>query len=1289
MSIRLRDPSQRHGIRDSLLAATDSHTLTPDATTGLIHDGFKQKHTSTEAFSVNDTRIRPPPFLDRALRCQYWNPLWLQKYSLLAIAVLFGLLTAVLIILWHFSGMDGGFTLLTTNHYAWTYGPTAILVIIVSIWRQVDFWCKSLTPWQVLKTGNAASAESMLLDYISPLQTTSIWRALRNGHLSVVATIFGFVLLKLITVASTGLLVLLPSQRSFFNETLLATSKFNSTRYQATLGTYDDLTNAGVVYNAYALLAENIPYPDGISKDSVYQTFTTTGSSGSRTNLTITAEVDAFYPYLDCEPANATLFLPPFNTTEMQYSATLNVTWSSCKTSEHQPYTTSVTIKDPRYDSCPPRQLNGELGIIFCSSGPTFDDSEWYLLTLTDIRYNQTLANGSVAAPDLQVKTTSWGIEVMPVAAVVCKPGYGIERARVTYAYAQNPPITTVTGPLTRSGRTLQGFYQYNLTSEVIAALFDAVTAFGDIVSEDLALELPNTFFKMMSEVVHANYEALLNETTLAKAAPEVYKSLANQIAKTWIVMPSTDPLEGQVKFLEDRLWIAAIPLWIMTGAFIAMMIIVVIVASSRPVGVVPCNTESIGSVSLILAQSDNIQDILSAAGGIDFGMLRDTMSNYKFRSFVKSSDNEIPRFALHASSSGATAEAKVHSRKIQWWHPLASSKTVICLTLSLPICLIITLEVLQRLSDRWNGIAPITSSGNLFSILLTRFLPALIMLVVATLYNSLDFAMSMLAPFHSLCTGQRVATRSIRSTLLGKTPLHAIYHSVRHAHHGATFSAIAALLGSTLTIIVSGLYTIHDVPLPRSIDINRMDHFNINWINSVTNDNQATILASLIESSVIPYPEFTFAELAFPRIEVSNSSSQVLVDLGDRGSSMSVQLPALRASLNCSIVPMNSYNFTTGYSIETGTQAFVAAIAPLPANCLLGGQWGNLSFIEWGNEFPGGGNNTDRSSYVGQVLDLHVGPWNESWDSSWDEDNIMADNPQGCPSLAFTFGYFGWNETGYLETSKSNITTMMCYQLMQQLDVNVNISLPDLSISTSSPPIPDESTIRYLSAGRSGMDTLEYRIEKHLETQLSVFDQDQYTSTTDQMADNTVYPFYQAVLLGKDPVHPSLLTGPENQERLINATQAFYRRYMAQVISANMRVRNDGSTSSETFIGTYIDPTNPRVFQSNASKLTLQVVLGIMIICATLAYSLTSMSKTLPHNPCSIAGTASLLAGSEMCSERLSPLLPDGAEWMTDKELDEHKVWNGWLFSMGLWDWKFGEQRRFGIDVGAADKAD
>lgn len=102
---------------------------------------------------------------------------------------------------------SGIFLLWTDNHYAWTYGPTAILVVVVSLWRQVDFWCKKLVPWQELRNGNATSTRSILLDYVSPLQATSLWHALRLWHVSVIVTITGFALLKVITIISTGLMM--------------------------------------------------------------------------------------------------------------------------------------------------------------------------------------------------------------------------------------------------------------------------------------------------------------------------------------------------------------------------------------------------------------------------------------------------------------------------------------------------------------------------------------------------------------------------------------------------------------------------------------------------------------------------------------------------------------------------------------------------------------------------------------------------------------------------------------------------------------------------------------------------------------------------------------------------------------------------------------------------------------------------------------------------------------------------------------------------------------------------
>ena len=73
-------------------------------------------------------------------------------------------------------------------------------------------------------------------------------------------------------------------------------------------------------------------------------------------------------------------------------------------------------------------------------------------------------------------------------------------------------------------------------------------------------------------------------------------------------------------------------------------------------------------------------------------------------------------------------------------------------------------------------------------------------------------------------------------------------------------------------------------------------------------------------------------------------------------------------------------------------------------------------------------------------------------------------------------------------------------------------------------------------------------------------------------------------------------------------------------------------------------------------------------------------MKDVLPYCPWSIAGTMSLLVGSEVVDRKM---LPVGAEFMNNKELS--KCFDGHLFGLGWWD-RDG-QRRFGIDVAKPDE--
>jgi len=55
-----------------------------------------------------------------------WNPVWLQYTILIALIATFCLIGAALGLLYHFSQIHSGISAqITTNHYSWTYGPTA------------------------------------------------------------------------------------------------------------------------------------------------------------------------------------------------------------------------------------------------------------------------------------------------------------------------------------------------------------------------------------------------------------------------------------------------------------------------------------------------------------------------------------------------------------------------------------------------------------------------------------------------------------------------------------------------------------------------------------------------------------------------------------------------------------------------------------------------------------------------------------------------------------------------------------------------------------------------------------------------------------------------------------------------------------------------------------------------------------------------------------------------------------------------------------------------------------
>lgn len=164
-------------------------------------------------------------------RMVMWRSAWLYKRTLIAFIFISTFLLISLFLLWRYDATHNGIRLtLSSNHYLWTYGPTAILTILVSIWRQIDYQCKSIQPWLCMQDRVSSAENSVLMDYISPLQVTSFYRAAFNRHWPVVCSVLGFATLKIIVLASTSLL--LPSNTLVAKscDTTLLTS-FNASRF--------------------------------------------------------------------------------------------------------------------------------------------------------------------------------------------------------------------------------------------------------------------------------------------------------------------------------------------------------------------------------------------------------------------------------------------------------------------------------------------------------------------------------------------------------------------------------------------------------------------------------------------------------------------------------------------------------------------------------------------------------------------------------------------------------------------------------------------------------------------------------------------------------------------------------------------------------------------------------------------------------------------------------------------------------------------------------------------------
>ncbi|KLJ07498.1 hypothetical protein EMPG_17014 [Blastomyces silverae] len=1311
-------------------AATDDDTLLLSNRLASPKSFSKRPASSVVSRYGNDTSL--------------WTPFWLRKLTLFGFIILFTVLWIALLVLWLFVERDNGLEIVpSSNRYAWILSPVAVMIIVVGLWRQVDYHCKAAYPWHKMRKGLASAGKSMVLDYISDFQVNSLLKAIKSGHHSVAASALGFVLLKVALVFSTGLIVSTPTTLIDTSYPLSMTTKLDGEDWATkALASEQELLRSATPNSIYAFFGVSeggVPDPTGSKDGLVFQTFDLHKSHPATRRVTsMSTDVDVLVPLPGCELTDTivqpTAALNEFSNVTTGGIVRLGIESATCHLGFNNYTKVYLRMKNPRTELCEPRELVAEMQQVNCTKtggqrppSVPFDDESGdfrWLLTISDIRYSQTFAPSSTPA----LNVTDWSRDVKQVTAILCKPQYTIVRGNMTYGnYGSGaPPHIELQRPEERPSITnLERVTSSALNGAILQSLragahiFRPVNPEPEIVSSNDGV---NTLFQLMVKTSQGEptLEKFLDGETMNKAFQRVYTGMASQFAQQNLLVPTSKDSTGRVVYIEDRLHFGIISLWVMVAIFASLSVLTIIILFTGPSAIAPRDPGSIAAQATILVGSNDLQPLLQDAGHLSDRGIRDKLRNYTFRTSTYRSFRITARYRLRESITSVDEHAVERSG---FWKPLAARKPMFVLTYVMPMLAIAALEIMQQLSNRNQGLMTVHTEKWKY---LPQYLCALFAIGIATLYNNLDFTIAMFTPFEALRKGNVTARQSILTHLLGKLPPVALWEAVRGHHLGAMSSITAAFIASFLVMIVSGSWNI-DISVVQSHPAvaSRADTWDMTMKSYSSNAWNAGLVFRLLQYHNLTTPPWTWNELVLPKIHVypPNTRSELLdqdEDALQNPITYIFTLPSLRPSLNCKLLTsddifLKSY-YGNGSDPESNRIITTTSVRPkLPPRCLAGLPE-NATSIEFNLTNPEVDDPSTDGGYIGSLIDLYLPPQDPAQHVHLQE---RPDNPSGCPSIGIVFGYIRANHT-----SPANLTVAICDQEIQEIPTEVTFARDPNSgfIDPGHPPkYNDTGPIKLLTNGTEGFSSFSFRVQEVLDTRGRSTLQARQSSTPesyDSIFNDIIYGSHGSI-------SPESLMGAANANKLLDLVNNYYGNYMAQVINLALRKPlsrsstleakprrqsagddddddDDGGGSALTppqnFTGT-LHSTTPRLKLNPGPKLALQLILAVMVVLGSLAVLRMRLRETLPHNPCSIAGTMSLLAGSELCESSSGGgggdgggrLLPAGAERMGDTQLRGMFEGQGLLFGLGWWKWKWTDERgehvseRFGIDVGRA----
>lgn len=737
---------------------------------------------------------------------KFWQPIWLTKIFLAMMIVLLLLIIIAIVVICRSCDANDGFSIPSNaDHYAWTWIPTAIMVFVVALWRQIDYHIKSLMPWKELTTGPTTPFDSILADYISSFSVLSYMTALKRIHHPVIISMTAFLIANCMTIAATGIFIV--QDRTFTDTFSTNISTFDSSALNPAILTATTFPNT-TVYTYTQNVENNLSLALGVASGYAYVIPTLYSSSkATPANATYNVTTNTFVPKISCQLANVTLEGEgtitttnfPYNSTESPYGSpanlTLNINTNEANTCGKWPQLTFRGL-DPLHYVVPAETLESRSVEVYCEDDADADPI--LLLTLIEVQYTQDLLT-NVSRPEGEKLPIAVNAQrsVARMVNVICQADYSVSQVSIEVNTAL---VGTAAIALNNSGShqngTLRNFDSANMT-----------TIYSTMLESNTGLFTPNTdpnfirtpaFDLLAFTSGTGNYANFFDSDSLVIAAENTYVGTMPEFASKNLVASSGSSFNqsgpiASIRWSEDRLYINWTAVIILLTGLGNMVLLTAALMIFVPQNVVPRDPNTIAAAATTMTRSTELNRLLRKLQSPQNKGIAAALNGYEVGTAIAIDERfGTQSFKIHVTEGRPQRDIQDISPSLKFWNPTWLSLPVLVISVFIPLILLGLLQVTQNMSDSGQGLLAVPDDRG--TLLASHYIPALVTLLVAAIINNLDFYLALFAPWSRLYKTNAPPEQSILTSVVGHFTPSAIRNAFKARYWGAFLSGLATV---------------------------------------------------------------------------------------------------------------------------------------------------------------------------------------------------------------------------------------------------------------------------------------------------------------------------------------------------------------------------------------------------------------------------------------------------------------------------------------------------------------